>query len=134
MLPNLALSTTSILLSTFDVKLGWFLTLSIDAGVVDYLSISHSRTLETAMLQRVFPAPYWTPVNDEEGEKAREYDFIGNAKLASEAVGEYLDQAKSFQGNRENAPRQCWEAEFLKTYGVGQKLQELGLHPRVSIG
>lgn len=113
--------------------MSWYLTLSIENGVVDTISLAYGHTLEAAVLEEIFPREHWVMENPEAGKNPPEFDFIGNAKAARKVVEDYLNKKKGYLGDPSHAPKACWEEEFLKTYDIGERLQKLGLRPRVSI-
>ncbi len=115
-------------------NMGWYLTLLIEQGVIDVISLSYGDTHEATVLERLFPKRHWVIENPDAKDSPPEFDFIGNSKLAGEIISDYRKQAKAFNGNLGQAPMPCFGEEFLKTYNVGRRLQEMGLHPRVSIG
>jgi len=101
---------------------------------VDVISIGYANTLEAKVLEDVFPKAHWVMENPDSDRNPPEFDFVGNAGQAGKAIREYVERVKTYAGDSNHAPPiPCWERDFLKTYGVGERLQKLGLHPKISI-
>lgn len=106
----------------------WYLSVEIEGGEVDHVRASYSDKPAVEVLEKLFPKAYWTGENPDAIETPLEFDFVRNSSLAGNLVAAFLEQARG------NPGREAWAREFMKTYEVGEKLQKLGLHPRVSIG
>lgn len=106
----------------------WHLDLWIAGGDVDYVEARTSDRLKVEVFEKVFPKAHWTGDNPEALENPPEFDFLGNAEGTGKVIACYCESTK------DDLQSEFWAREFTKTYEVGKRLQELGLHPRVSIG
>ena len=106
----------------------WHLSLWISGGEVDYIQVRTSEMDRGRVLEGVFPMKHWTGENPDAQENPPEFDFVGNAEMMGRILADYREHAT------DDAHSQCWADEFMKMYEVGERLQEMGLRPRVNIG
>ena len=106
----------------------WRLTLWIAGGDVDYIEARYSDSGKVNLLEKIFPKSHWSAINPRAAGDPPEFDFIGNADSARKAIWD-------FRTRMDSSPEDViWAEELLKTYRVGERLQKIGLNPRVSIG